>query len=172
VVKRSKRKTMEPRVMPVIAAGESLVGGARSWSWVGGVGMEGVDADVFAGRYGEEGDGNGDEKRGVGFRVDGADGVDGEVVGIGMTTLVGNAGISVGLGAGSVEIDTRGAGGGGSTGITGIMGAGLLPVFPYRSGIACRLWYFSCCNGAAYVDESRRRSNVTRRVVKRVRKRR
>jgi hypothetical protein len=164
---------MEPRVIPVIAAGESLVGGARSWSWVGGVGrMGGMDADVFAGGDGEEGDGDGDGKRGVEFRVGGLDGVDGEVVGIGMTTLVGNAGINVGLGAGSVEIDTRGAGGGGSTGITGIMGAGLLPVFPYRSGIACRLWYFSCCNGAAYVDESRRRSNVTRRVVKRVRKRR
>jgi hypothetical protein len=75
---------MEPRVIPVIAAGESLVGGARSWSWVGGVGrMGGMDANVFTGGDGEQGDGNGDGRRG------GADGVDGGVVGTGMTTLVG-----------------------------------------------------------------------------------
>jgi hypothetical protein len=128
--------------------------------------MGGMDANVFTGGDGEQWDGNGDGRRG------GADGVDGGVVGTGMITLVGNAGINVELGTGSVEIDTRGDAGGGSTGITGIMGAGLLPVFPYRSGMACRLWYFSCCNGAAHVDESRRRSNVTRKVVKRVRKRR
>jgi hypothetical protein len=51
----------------------------------------------------------------------------------------------------------------------GIIETGSLPVFPNRSGMACRLsspWCCSPCNGAANVDEVRN-NRVMRSTVKR-----
>jgi hypothetical protein len=107
--------------MPAIVAEDNGDWGVKSWSWGGGEGVSGrVEVDIWGGGIGDA------EERGENGGID-----ETEVVDIEIGLIVGD-GSDVVFGEASVEVGT---GGGGATGATG---AGLFPVFPNRSGTACR----------------------------------
>jgi hypothetical protein len=130
----------------------------------------GVDRD-------EDGErGSGDVKKGgrdVGIGVgDGIGVVESEILGgsVGIALVV-ETGIEIVVDDVPVEVGTRGGGVCGDGGGGGLAGkeTGLNPVFPNRSGMACRpssRQCFSWRKGAATVDVIRK-SNMTRSMMKR-----